>query len=209
MRRELTETQQAVLAFLEKRQGQGELPPTVREICDHFGYRSTRSAADHLRALEKKGFLTRGQKSARGLRLTQPTGIPLLGRIAAGHARTAEEGIERRLPVSSDAYGIRDRPRAFALRVTGDSMIGRRLFDGDVVILEKGAEPRNGDVVAALIDNQMPKAVSAKSAAALSVCEALHASKHQRGFPWPYGKGAATDIVVYHSWHRCESRNDH
>jgi repressor LexA len=155
MRHELTEAQQAVLAFMLQKQDHGERPPTVREICDHFGYKSTRSATDHLRALEKKGFLTRDHKSARGIRLTQQaTGIPLLGRIAAGSARDAEENIERRLPVNPDAYGIHDRSRAFALRVAGDSMTGRRLFDGDIVILEKGTEPRNGDVVAALIDNE-------------------------------------------------------
>lgn len=155
MRNKLTKTQRAVLRFLVDRQEQGDPPPTVREICEHFRYKSTRSATDHLRALEKKGFLTRDHKSARGLRLTQQaTGIPLLGRIAAGPARDAEENIERRLPVNSDAYGIHDRSRAFALCVAGDSMIGRRLFDGDIVILEKGAEPRNGDVVAALIDNE-------------------------------------------------------
>jgi repressor LexA len=155
MTRELTETQQSVLTFLEKRQEQGELPPTVREICDHFGYGSTRSAADHLNALQKKGFLTRDKKSARGLRLTRhPKGIPLLGRIAAGPARSADENVERRLPVNSEDYGIRDRSRAFALRVVGDSMVGRRLFDGDIVILESGAEPKSGDVVAALIDNE-------------------------------------------------------
>jgi repressor LexA len=152
---ELTKAQQSVLTFLENRQECGEPPPTVREICERFGYGSTRSAADHLRALQKKGFVTRDQKCARGLRLTrQVLGIPLLGRIPAGHARSVEEEVEQRLPLNPEAYGIRNRTRAFALVVSGDSMIGRRLFEGDIVILESGAEAKSGDVVAALINNQ-------------------------------------------------------
>lgn len=155
MQLELTKTQRSVLTFLEKRQERGEPPPTVREICEHFGYGSTRSAADHLRALQKKGFLTRDPKCARGLRLTRQTaGIPLLGRIAAGYPRFADEQVEQRLPLNPEQYGIRDRARAFALRVSGDSMIGRRMFDGDIVILESGAEPKSGDIVAALLDNE-------------------------------------------------------
>ena len=155
MQRELTDAQQSVLTFLERRQECGDPPPTVREICGHFGYGSTRSAADHLRALQKKGFLTREHKCARGLRLTQQiAGIPLLGRIPAGHARSIDAEVEQRLPLNPELYGIRDRARAFALRVSGDSMIGRHLVNGDIVILESGAEPRSGDVVAALIDNE-------------------------------------------------------
>lgn len=155
MRGNLTKAQQSILTFLEQRRERGEPPPTVREICEHFGYGSTRSAADHLRALEKKGRLTRDKKCARGLRLPRYTGgIPLLGRIAAGLARSAHEQIEQRLPINPESYGIRDHARAFALRVSGDSMTGRRLFEGDIVILESGTEPKNGDVVAALIDNE-------------------------------------------------------
>jgi repressor LexA len=155
MRLELTNAQQSVLTFLENRQECGDPPPTVREICEHFGYGSTRSAADHLDALKKKGVVTREHKSARGLRLTRPTaGIPLLGQIPAGHARSVDAEVEQRLPLNPEPYGIRDRARAFALRVSGDSMIGRHLFDGDIVILESGAEPKHGDIVAALIDNE-------------------------------------------------------
>jgi repressor LexA len=84
----------------------------------------------------------------------QIAGIPLLGRIPAGHARSIDAEVEQRLPLNPELYGIRDRARAFALRVSGDSMIGRHLVNGDIVILESGAEPRSGDVVAALIDNE-------------------------------------------------------
>lgn len=155
MDNKLTKAQGSVLAFVQERQDGGAPPPTVREICERFGYRSTRSATDHLRALQRKGFLTRDQNCARGLRLPKQTsGIPLLGRISAGYPRSAEEFIEQQLPLNPKSYGILQRARAFALRVSGDSMIGKRLFDGDIVILERDVEPKNGNVVAALIDNE-------------------------------------------------------
>jgi len=155
MNAELTTAQQLVLGFIEECSLNGQPPPTYREICSRFGYKSPKAAADHVMALERKGLLVRTKRSARGLRLTQQaTGIPLLGRIPAGPPNSGKQNIEARLPVNPEVYGIRDRTHAFALRVFGDSMIGRRLFDGDIVILERDVEPKNGDVVAALIDNE-------------------------------------------------------
>jgi repressor LexA len=155
MHAELTTAQQLMLRFLEERSDSGELPPTIREICTHFGYRSTKAASDHLSALQKKGFVARDKRCARGLRLVQrKTGIPLLGRIQAGNPRDTEAEPAERLTLNPEHYGIRNRSRAFALRVSGDSMIGRQLFDGDIVLLESAAEPHNGDIVAALIDHQ-------------------------------------------------------
>lgn len=152
---ELTAAQREVLVFLQDRSGKGEPPPTYREICSRFGYRSPKAAADHIIALEKKGFVTREKGLARGLKVVvRSMGIPLLGRIPAGLPREALTVPEERLNVDPTTYGIRDRSRAFALRVTGDSMIGRQISDGDVVVLEHGATPRNGDIVAALIDNE-------------------------------------------------------
>jgi len=152
---ELTVAQRKVLHFLEDRRDRGEPPPTYREISEHFGYRSPKAASDHVAALEKKGYVTREKGSARGLRLVQETtGIPLLGRIAAGFPREALTSSGERLNLDPTSYGITDRSRAFALCVTGDSMIGRQIFEGDIVLLEHGAIPRDGDVVAALIDNE-------------------------------------------------------
>jgi repressor LexA len=152
---DLTMPQQWVLRFIEERSENGEPPPTYREICRRFGYKSPKAAADHIAALEKKGRLTREKGFSRGLRLVRKNGgIPLLGRIAAGHPREGVEENEDRLAVDPACFGIHDPAHTFALRVNGDSMIGRHIFDGDIVLLESNAEPKNEDVVAALIDNE-------------------------------------------------------
>jgi len=155
MKSEITRPQQKLLRFLEERRESGEPPPTVREICGRLRYSSTRAAFDVLAALQRKGLIVREKNQARGIRLVQRhEGVPLLGRIAAGHARDAVSESEERLDLDPRHYGIRERSKAFALRVSGDSMTGRRLFDGDIVLLEAGAEPCDGEIVAALIDNE-------------------------------------------------------
>jgi repressor LexA len=152
---ELTPAQQSVFRFIEERSEVGEPPPTYREICDRFGYHSPKAASDHVAALEKKGLVSRVKGSARGLRLVRRmAGIPVLGRIAAGHAREAFSETEQRLPLDPSAFGIMRPAKAFALRVAGDSMIGRQIFDGDIVLLEHDAVPQHEDIVAALIDHE-------------------------------------------------------
>jgi repressor LexA len=155
MTSELTNKQQMVLHFLEERSAVSDSPPTFREICRHFGYKSPKAAADHIAALERKGFVTLERGCARGIRLVRKQiEIPLIGRIAAGIPTEALENIEQQMGLDPVSYGIRERSQAFALRVRGDSMTGRHILDGDIVILEHEAAPQNGDVVAALIDNE-------------------------------------------------------
>jgi repressor LexA len=155
MNAELTTPQQLVLDFIEERSADGEAPPTYREICKRFGYKSPKAASDHVAALERKGLVTREKGRSRGLKsVRQRGGIPLLGRIAAGLPRDGIPESDRRLPLDPSAYGIKNRSRAFALQVNGDSMVGRQIFDGDIVLLEHEAPPQNGDIVAALIDNE-------------------------------------------------------
>jgi repressor LexA len=151
----LTKPQESVRRFLEERSENGELPPTYREISQRFGYKSPRAASDHIAALEKKGIVTHEKGCARSIRLVQKTvGVPVLGNIAAGLPSEGFAVSSERLALDPTFCGIRDRSRAFALRVNGDSMVGRQIFDGDIVLLEHKAAPRNGDVVAALIDNE-------------------------------------------------------
>jgi repressor LexA len=151
----LTKPQESVRRFLEERSENGEPPPTYREISERFGYKSPKAAADHVAALEKKGVLTHEKRCARGIRLVrQNNGVPVLGSIAAGIPSEGLAVSSERLALDPTFYGISDRTRAFALRVTGDSMVGRQIFDGDIVLLEHEAVPRDGDVVAALVDNE-------------------------------------------------------
>lgn len=151
----LTDSQADILRFIEERLDAGASAPTCREICDSFGFKSPRAATDHLNALEKKGYITRDAKQARSIRLLQRSSeIPLLGEIPAGVPvevlPSATEGIDLDLK----AFGIRDRKNAFALTVKGDSMEGRRIFDGDIVLIDGSATPEHRNVVAALVDNE-------------------------------------------------------
>src|ERR1035438_8015692 len=151
----LTKPQHLLKRFLEERVDNDEPPPTYREICARLGYKSTKAAADLVDALHKKGLVTIEKGRARGIRLTnRSVGIPLLGRIAAGLPGETFPESDQHLSLDPGFCGIRDRSRAFALRVFGDSMIGRQVFDGDIVLLEHQATPQNGDLVAALIDNE-------------------------------------------------------
>jgi repressor LexA len=155
MTSDLTARQREVLDFLSEQSQEGEPSPTYREICRHFGYKSPKAAFDHVAALEKKGFVHRAKGSARGVRLVRNVvGVPLLGCIVAGMPREALTASDERLNVDPKSYGIRDRSRAFALRVIGNSMTGRQILDGDIVLIEQGVAPRNGDIVAALIDRE-------------------------------------------------------
>jgi repressor LexA len=154
MASDLTDAQREIWLFLNERVDASEPSPTYREICKRFDYSSPRAAFDHVLALEKKGYLIRGE-GARNLRLLRrSTGIPLLARIPAGSPDETLTTTDVRINVDPQFCGIRDCSRAFALRVAGDSMIGRHIFDGDIVLLDNPGDARDGDIVAALIDNQ-------------------------------------------------------
>ena len=156
----LTKRQRQVLDFIQSVRQSAESPPTLREIAAHFGFKSSRAAADHLAALKRKGVIESDAGKARSWRVTSPlvrlrnrlVDIPLYGSIPAGMPQSREQDAEGCVTVDVDSIGYKPTRNSFALRVTGDSMIGRHILDGDFVILEHGPEPRNGQIVAALID---------------------------------------------------------
>jgi len=158
--RTATKIQKRVLNFIENEIQTGRPAPTHREIADHFGFSSTRAAACHLDALKKKGLLEAEQGKARALRVVAPlqklrssiVDVPLYGSIPAGFGELREPQAEGCVSVDAKSVGFTPGKNTFALRVTGESMIGKHICDGDIVILEKDIEPRNGQVVAALID---------------------------------------------------------
>lgn len=151
----LTPAQRRVLDFVTECVARGENAPTYREICKQLGYQSPKAAMDHMAALERKGYVSRERGRARGFKLTNTSsGVPLLGRIPAGYPTDSPSEIETRFPIDPRAFGVRDRSKAFALRVRGDSMVGRQIFDGDIVLVEQEQSPRNGEIVAAIIDNE-------------------------------------------------------
>jgi repressor LexA len=159
---ELTQKQQKVLDFIHAENLAGRPAPTQRELADHFHFKSQRAAACHIEALKRKGFLEINPGKARSLQVTSPlvrmrrrlADIPLLGSIPAGFGQDREQETEGCVTVDVATLGFKPSRNTFALRVTGDSMIGRHICDGDVVVLEHGPEPRHGQVVAALIDRK-------------------------------------------------------
>jgi repressor LexA len=158
----LTKRQRQVLEFVRSIQRAGETTPTLREIAAHFGFTSSRAAADHLDALKRKGFLESEPGKARSLRVTslleklrsRIVDIPLFGEIPAGMPQAREQDAEGCVSLDVESVGFKPTRNTFALRVTGDSMIGRHILNGDIVVLEHGPEPRNGEIVAALIDGE-------------------------------------------------------
>ena len=158
----LTKAQQRVLDFIQAEVNAGRLVPTLREIAERFAFKAHRAAACHLEALKRKGFLESDPGKARSLRVTSPLAklrsrimhLPLYGSIPAGLAQTREQEAEGCVSVDIETIGFKPTRNTFALRVTGDSMIGRHVLDGDIVVLEHGPEPRHGEMVAALIDGE-------------------------------------------------------
>jgi repressor LexA len=156
---QLTARQQEVLDFIRQQQQQTGFPPSSREIQAHFGFQSQTAAMNHLRALERKGVINRTPGKARSAvdpnfrLLAELRTIPVLGQIPAGMPSETSERSEANLGVDLAAFGVTSRAEVFALKVRGDSMIGAQIADGDTVLLQKRI-PRNGEIVAALIDGE-------------------------------------------------------
>jgi repressor LexA len=158
----LTPAQQRILGFIEDEIQSGRPPPTLREIAAEFGFKSHRAAACHLDALKRKGFIESEPGKARSSRLKSSLGefrhrileIPLFGSIPAGFSQDRQQEAEGCVSIDVASIGIKPTQSVFALRVTGDSMTGRHILDGDIVVLEHGPEPIHGEIVAALIDGE-------------------------------------------------------
>jgi len=160
---DLSIKQEAVRNFIASELEAGRSCPTHREIAGHFGFASSYVAACHVKALVRKGALIAEDGKARALRLAdafQPVlratvvEIPLFGSIPAGFSRDREQEAGECVPVTVESIGFKPTRNTFALRVAGDSMIGKHICDGDIVVFEHGPEPRPGQIVAALIDRK-------------------------------------------------------
>ncbi len=157
-----TEIQRRVFDFVRDELAAGHPAPTPREMAKKFGWSSKRAAECHIEALIRKGWLTSEPGKARSLRLVETSKaartrvfeIPLFGSIPAGFGREREQEADQCIPVTIDSIGFKPTRNTFALRVSGDSMIGRHICDGDIVVLEHGPDPRPGQIVAALIDRK-------------------------------------------------------
>lgn len=159
---ELTEIQRRVFEFVADTLAGGRSSPTPREISEKFGWSSKRAAECHIEALIRKGWLSSEPGKARSLRPVEPfkpvrktvVEIPMLGSIPAGFGREREQEADECVPVTIESIGFKPTRNTFALRVAGDSMIGRHICDGDIAVFEHGPDPRPGQIVAALIDRK-------------------------------------------------------
>jgi repressor LexA len=159
----LTKKQEAIRKFIHDELTKGRPCPSRREIASHFGFASHNTVNCHLNALIQKGVLIAEQGKVRALRMAENFSgvkrpaiaeIPLFGSIPAGFGDDKEQEAEGCVLVDVSTIGFKPTRNTFCLRVKGDSMIGRHICDGDIVILEHGAEPRHGQIVAALIDRK-------------------------------------------------------
>ncbi|MDJ0762375.1 MAG: transcriptional repressor LexA [Myxococcota bacterium] len=156
----LTRRQEMVLDFITRSISDRGYPPTLREIGTHMGIRSTNGVNDHLRALEKKGYLKREDMKSRALRPvalessqeSNTVEIPLVGRVAAGEPVLAEQNIEDMVAI--DRHFIGSQPDVFALRVRGDSMIEAGIWEGDTIFVRKQLHADRNDVVVIMIGDE-------------------------------------------------------
>jgi len=155
----LTSRQQEILDYMKRTHHETGVMPSTREIQNFFGFASQTAAMGHLRALEKKGAIQRLPGKARAVIFPEDldreeiVDIPIYGSIAAGMGEDQVQEQDGCLSIDIRSLGLAQTAKTFALKVRGESMVDAHICDGDTVVLEFKS-PRNGDVVAALIDGE-------------------------------------------------------
>lgn len=156
----LTPRQSQVLELIKNNMSETGMPPTRAEIAQKLGFKSANAAEEHLKALAKKGAIEIIPGTSRGIRLlieeeeaaNEESGLPLIGKVAAGEPILAQEHIESHYQVDPTLF----HPRAdFLLRVQGMSMKNIGIMDGDLLAVHKTQEVRNGQVVVARVDDDV------------------------------------------------------
>lgn len=144
-----------ILEYLQRFSRSHGYPPTIREIGEAFEITSTNGVRYYLQMLERAGHLKRSSKLSRGIELKsmsrQSLGIPILGRVAAGHPILAEENFEGRI-ATEEMFG--DASGLFALKVRGDSMIDAGIHEGDYVVVRQQDRANAGQIVVALLEDE-------------------------------------------------------
>lgn len=161
----LTKRQREIYDFIRSYTASNGYPPSIREIGRNFAIRSTNGVNDHLKALERKGKISRGEFKSRALALHDSDGlesvgdlsgrvveIPVIGAVPAGRPMLAEEFVEDRVII--DSFFVGRGQEVFALRVQGESMIGDGIFDGDYIFVRKQLEAERGAIVVVMVDGE-------------------------------------------------------
>ncbi|MDG5816241.1 transcriptional repressor LexA [Chitinispirillales bacterium ANBcel5] len=162
----LTPEQSRVLSFIIQYRDESGFPPSVREIAQHFGYKSANSVRQHLRLIERKGYIRIITGRARGIEVLEnpfcsdelsdeqmvpPDGVPLVGSVAAGKPITAVENLEGYVTLDRTIFRGDD---LFALRIRGDSMIDIGVLHNDLVVVRKKNTAENGEVIVAILEGE-------------------------------------------------------
>lgn len=157
----ITDKQLMILNFIKKETAEKGYPPSVREICQAVGLKSTSTVHGHLERLEKKGYIRRDPTKPRAIEVlyrddnpvheSEVISVPILGKVAAGMPILAFENKENRFPIPAEYF--KNKNDIFMLQIQGDSMIECGIFDGDYVIVEKRNTAENGEIVAALLED--------------------------------------------------------
>jgi repressor LexA len=161
--KDLSNKQQIILNYIKKEITDNGYPPSVREICKAVGLKSTSTVHSHLNTLVKKGYIRKGDNKNRAIEVIdtedvfvdipkkEVTNVPLVGRIAAGQPILAVQNVDDLFPIPVDWVGNHE---TFVLQVKGDSMIEAGILNGDYVVISSQNTARNGDIVAALLDDE-------------------------------------------------------
>lgn len=151
--------QMEVYEFLKQHVNKKGYPPSIREICAAVGLKSTSTVHAHLKKLEEKGYIRKDPSKPRAIEIIEDTNtrkemlnIPIVGSITAGTPILAVENIENNFSIPMEF--VNSNKKLFMLHIVGDSMIDAGILDGDLAIIEKSNYAENGDIVAALIENE-------------------------------------------------------
>ncbi len=148
----LTSRQSEILQLIRDSIENNGYPPTRAEICSAFGFSSPNAAEEHLRTLERKGAIRMEPGAARGIRLVEQLGLPLIGHVAAGRPMLSEAHIQKRYQLDAALFN----PRAdYLLRVRGLSMRDAGILDGDLLAVHRTSEARSGQIVVARVDDEV------------------------------------------------------
>ncbi|GAA5183792.1 transcriptional repressor LexA [Niveibacterium umoris] len=149
---DLTPRQAEILDLIRRTVREEGRPPTRIEICEAFGFRSPNAAEEHLKALARKGAIAMEEGRARGIRLLEETGLPVVGRVAAGSPILAAENCERRIDIDPAMFS----PSAdYLLKVKGLSMRDAGILDGDLIAVHRTPDARNGQIVVARLGDDV------------------------------------------------------
>ena len=151
--KDLTSRQREILELIKSHLKEKGFPPTRADISRTLGFKSHNAAEQHLRAIEKKGFISILAGASRGIVLNQDeAGIPVIGLVAAGNPILAEENIENKLEIPPNLFNQR---ADFLLRVKGESMRDVGINEEDLIAVKKTQECKNGDIVVARINDEV------------------------------------------------------